>query len=67
MRTKVQEFPCRDEAGNDAVVIERKIQADGIQSDHAYCKQFALADGSPVAPWTGSVNISTQAKLFISD
>ncbi|MDD7970805.1 hypothetical protein [Roseinatronobacter alkalisoli] len=65
MRTKVREFPCHDEAGNDAVVIEWSIQADGIRNKHACCKEFSLADGSPVAPLGGKFEHFYSGKLFI--
>lgn len=64
MRNKVREFICRDEAGKDAVVVEWSIQADGIHSKSACCKEFSLADGSPVSPLGGRFEHFYSGKLF---
>jgi hypothetical protein len=65
MRIKVREVQCRDETGNEAVVIEWNIQANGTQNKNACCKEFALADGSPVASLGGKFEHFYSGKLYI--
>jgi hypothetical protein len=64
MRTKVRESSCHDETGNDAVVIEWDIKADGIQNKQACCKEFSLKDGSPVVRLGGKFEHFYSGKLF---
>jgi len=65
MRTKVREVHCRDETGNESVVIEWDIQADCMRNKNAGCKEFTLVDGSPVAPLGGKFEHFYSGKLYI--
>jgi hypothetical protein len=65
MRTKVREISCCDETGNPAVVVEWSIQADGVKSKQMGCREFSLADGSPVAPLGGKFEHFYSGKLFM--